>query len=192
MKRLLFFIAPAIMLYACSNSSQSPAADGNAADETSQINENQMVIETDMENVASLPSYWINGVVVVKMDEIPAHSGNYATKLDATEKYSLTFRENFVNINAKLPKRVVVNGWYYFTEPNEKAGMVMDILENNVTFIWKAFNFSTVNPTINQWNEFTAYFTIDEPIKPEHQIKLFANGNGKVVYLDDFKITFEY
>jgi hypothetical protein len=192
MKRLLFFIAPAIMLYACSNSSQSPAADGNAADQTAQINENQMVIETDMENVASLPSYWINGEVVVKMDKIPAHSGSYAVKLDAEQRYSLTYRENFSNINARLPKRVVVNGWYYFAEPNDKAGMVMDINENNVNYIWKAYNFSQVEPTINQWNEFTAYFSIDQPIKPEHQIKLFVNGDNKVVYLDDFKITFEY
>lgn len=192
MKRLLFFIAPAIMLYACSNSTQSPAADGNAADETSQINENQMVIETDMENVASLPSYWINHSAVVKMEAVQAKSGQHSSKLDAEKLYSLTFRETFSNINAKLPKRVVVNGWYYFAEPNEKAGMVMDINENNDAYIWKAYNFASVDPTINQWNEFTAYFTIDKPIKPEHQIKLFANGDGKVIYLDDFKITFEY
>ncbi|MBW6492889.1 MAG: hypothetical protein K0B15_17025 [Lentimicrobium sp.] len=190
MKKIILLIVPAMLLYACFNTSQPPAAE--ATDQTSQFNENQMVIETDMENVATLPSYWINQAVVVKMDKTPAHSGNYAAKLDATEKYSLTFRENFANINAKLPKRVVVNGWYYFAEPNDKAGMVMEINENGSNYIWKAFNFSDVDKTINQWNEFTAYFAIDKPITPDHQIKVFGNGAGKLLYLDDIRITFEY
>jgi hypothetical protein len=151
-----------------------------------------MVIETDMENVAALPAYWINGVVVEKMDKIPAHSGNYAVKVDAEKKYSLTFRENFANINAKLPKRVVVSGWYYFPEINPKSGIVMDINEDGKSLIWKSYNLTAVNPAINQWNEFKAYFTIDQPIKPEQQIKIFAISGDKVAYFDDFRITFEY
>lgn len=191
MKRLFILIAVTGFLFSCSNSSQAPATDDSAT----QINaaeDNQTVFENDMENVASLPAYWINGAVVVKMEGIAAHSGIHAAKMDEKEKYSITFREYFSNINARLPKRVVVNGWYYFPEPNEKAGLVMDINENNQTYIWKAFTFSSVNPTPGQWNEFTAYFSIDQPIKPEHQIKIFASGANKVAFIDDLKITFEY
>ena len=192
MKKLFILMLASGLFYACSNNPQ-PATDENQSNsENSQINENQLVIETDMENVASLPAYWINGVVVEKMDKISAHSGNYAVKIDADKKYSLTFRENFANINAKLPKRVLVNGWFYFPEPNENSSIVMDINENNVSSMWKSYKLFESNPVTNQWNEFTAYFTIDQPIKPEYQIKIFANSGGQLAYFDDFKITFEY
>lgn len=192
MKKISILMLVAVMFYACSNNQSSSGDQNSTTDKSEQINENQMVIETDMENVANLPAYWINGVVVEKMDKVPAHSGNYAVKVDAENKYSLTFRENLANINAKLPKRVVVNGWYYFPEVNEKAGIVMDINENNNLIIWKAYNLSGDNLATKQWNEFTAYFKIDQPIKPEMQIKIYANSGGKVAYYDDFKITFEY
>jgi hypothetical protein len=192
MKRLFILLVATGMFYACSNNPQAPAEENQTVAENAQINENQMVIETDMENVAALPAYWINGVVVEKMDKIPAHSGNYAVKVDAENRYSLTFRENFVNINAKLPKRVVVNGWYYFPQPNEKSGIVMDINENGNPIIWKAYNLSADNPATKQWNEFTAYFNVDQPIRSEMQIKIFASSGGNVAYFDDFRITFEY
>ena len=192
MKKLFILLVATGMFYACSNNPGTPAEGNEAIGENALINENQMVIETDMENVTELPTYWINGAAVQKMDKIPAHSGNYAVKVDAENKYSLTFRENFSNINAKLPKLVIVSGWYYFPEPNEKSGIVMDIIEDGTTIIWKSYNLFAENPAINQWVEFSAYFTIDQPIKPEHQIKIFANSGNKVAYFDDFKIVFEY
>jgi hypothetical protein len=192
MKRLFILLVATGMFTACSNNPQAPAEENQATNDNAQINENQMVIETDMENVADLPAYWINGAAVKKMDKIPAHSGSYAVKVDAENNYSLTFRENFVNINAKLPKRVAVSGWYYFPEPNEKSGIVMEINDNGNKVIWKAFNVYNENAVINQWTEFTAYFSIDKPIKPEQQIKIFANSYNKIAYFDDFKITFEY
>ena len=191
MKKLFILLLATGMFYACSNNPKTPG-DNQATSENAQINENQMVIETDMENVADLPDYWINGVAVVKMDKIPAHSGNYAVKVDAANEYSLTFRETLANINAKLPKRVVVSGWYYFPEPNEKAGIVLDVNENGKPIIWKAYNISSENQPLRQWNEFKAYFTIDQPITSEQQIKIFANSGNKVAYYDDFKIVFEY
>lgn len=192
MKRLFILLVATGMFYACSNNPQTPSEGNETISENAQINENQMVIETDMEDVESLPAYWINRTVVEKMDKIPAHSGNYAVKIDPYNKYSLTFRENFANINTKLPKRVVVSGWYYFPEPDKKAGIVMDINENGNKIIWKAYNVFNANSVTNQWAEFTAYFTIDQPIKPEYQIKIFANSGDKLTYFDDFKITFEY
>lgn len=191
MKKLFILMLATGMFYACSNPGSS--TDQNATtDSNVQIDENRMVIETDMENVANLPAYWINGAAVEKMDKIPAHSGKYAAKVDAENMYSITFRENFVNINAKLPKRVVVNGWYYFPELNEKSGVVMEVNDNGNMVIWKAFNIYDGTPITKEWSEFTAYFNIDQPIKPEYQIKIFANSGGKVAYFDDLKITFEY
>ena len=180
------------LFYACSNNPGSSTDQNVMSDNTPQIDENRMVIATDMENASSLPSYWRNGFTIYKMDEVPAHSGSYAVKVDAESEYSITFRETFEKLNAKLPKRIVVNGWYYFPEPNEKAGFIMEINDNGESYMWKAFNLANVNPATNKWNEFTAYFNIDQPIKPEQEINIFARGGKKVAYFDDLKITFEY
>ncbi len=180
------------MFSACTHNPGSSTDQKGTTDSSPEIDENRMVIATDMENAASLPSYRRNGFSIYKMDEIPAHSGNYVSRVNDEHGYSLTFRETFENLNAKLPRRVVVNGWYYFTEPNEKAGFIMEINDNGSSYIWKAYNFDAVNPATNQWNEFTAYFTIDKPIKPEQEINLFATGAKKLTYFDDFKFIFEY
>ena len=180
------------LFYACSNNPGTSTDQDVMTDYSPQTSENQMVIATDMENVASLPSYWRNGFSIYKMDEVPAHSGNYAVKVTEEHKYSLTFRETFENLNSKLPKQVVVTGWYYFLEPNDNAGVIMEINDNGESYLWKGFNIANENPTTKQWNQFTAYFAIDKPIKPEQEINIFATGAGMVTYFDDFKITFKY
>ncbi|GAB1405394.1 hypothetical protein MASR1M74_25750 [Lentimicrobium sp.] len=180
------------MFYACSHNPGSSSNEKELTDYNPQISENQMIIATDMENVGALPSYWRNGFSVYRMDEIPAHSGQYAVKVTEEHQYSLTFREIFKNLNEKLPTRVIFTGWYYFTEPNENAGLIMEINDSDTSYIWKAYNLANVNPAVNQWNEFNAYFTFDKPLNPEQEINLFATGSQKLVYFDDFKIIFEY
>ncbi|MFH1118860.1 MAG: hypothetical protein V1775_03500 [Bacteroidota bacterium] len=189
MEKLFVLAFAVVIFYSCSNSTKTPSTNGASTDQTDQ---KQLVIENDMESAASLISGWINEVTVVKMEKVKAHSGELVSKVDDINLYSYTYREQFENINEKLPTRVVVNGWFYLPEVNEKAAMVMDINENNETYIWKAYDLMDENPALNQWNEFTAYFTIDQPIKPGHQIKLFGFGGKKVAYFDDIKITFEY
>lgn len=188
MKKLIVFGLAGAMLYSC-NSNQTPPASSETEVQTDQ---NQLVIENDMENAAAMLPSWINEVTVVKMDKVKAHSGEFASKVDDVNVYSYTFRETFENINEKLPKRIVVNGWYYLAEENKKLGLTMDINESGKTYIWQAYNFSNDNPVLNQWNEFTAYFTIDKPITPAHQLKIFGFGDKKVAYFDDIKIIFEY
>ena len=192
MKKFFILMLAVGMFYACSNNPGSSTDQNAMTDYNPQVDENQMVIATDMENAAAQPSYWRNGFSIYKMDKVPAHSGSYAVKVTEDHRYSLTFRETFENLNAKLPKRVIFNGWYYFTEPNEKAGIIMEINDSDSSYLWRSYNLAKVNPATNQWNEFTAYFTIDKPIKPEQEINLFATGAQKLVYFDDFKITFEY
>ena len=192
MKKIFILLIATGMFYACSNNPGTSTNQDVMTEDNPQIDDNQMVIANDMENPTSLPSYWKNGISINKMDEVPAHSGNYAVKVDAESEYSITFRETFENLNAKLPKQVVVNGWYYFTEPNEKAGLIMEITDNGESYMWKSFNFAKVNPATNTWNEFTAYFSFDKEINPEQEISIFARGYKKVAYFDDLKVTFKY
>ena len=192
MKKLLILVIATGLFYACSNNPGSSTDQNVMTDNTPQIDENQMVIATDMENAGSLPSYWKNGFSIQKMDKVPAYSGSYAIKVTEEHKYSLTLSETFENLNAKLPKRVIVKGWYYFPEVNNHASVILDIKEDGESYLWKSFNLSNVNPATRKWNEFTAYFTIDKPINPTQKISIFATGANKEMYFDDFKIIFEY
>lgn len=182
----------ASLFSACSNNPGSSSDQNAMTNNSPQVDENRMIIATDMENASSLPSYWRNGFSIHKMDEVKAHSGSYAVKVTEEHSYSLTFRETFENLNAKLPTRIIVNGWYYFPGSNANAAVIMEINDDGNSYEWKSYNLANVNPATGQWNEFTAYFTMDKPINPKQEINIFATGAQKLMYFDDFKITFEY
>jgi hypothetical protein len=186
MKNLLFIILAGMLLFSCSNSSQ------NSNSPSASQEQSQVVITNDMENAAAIIPSWINESTVVKMENGSAHSGEFVSKVDDKNLYTYTYRENFNNINEKLPKRVVVNGWISSPDAAKGLGLIMDINEKNVSQIWKSLSLTKVIETPNKWFEFTAYFPIDKPIKPNYQIKIYGYSGQKVAYFDDFKITFEY
>lgn len=188
MKKLYFIAIVGIIAYGCSNSSNPPAAT-NSQD---QINENQVVFENDLENaLAGIPS-WSNEKTIVKMPDGKAHSGEYVSKVDDVNMYSYAFKETLENINQKLPKSVVVNGWFYSEVRNPELGIVMDINDDNKSVVWKSYRLMDDGKSENQWHEFTANFDIEETLKPGYQIKIFAFGAKKIAYFDDIKVTFKF
>lgn len=188
MRNFLLLVITSVLVYGCSNSNQNPVAteEGKAEEKTA-------VITNDMENaLAGVPS-WINEVTVVKMpDGIKAHSGEFVTRVNEENVYSYAFRETLSNINPKLPATVIVKGWVYSPEPNTALSIIVDINEEGKTVLWKAYSLTDVIADLNQWKEFTARFTVDQPVKPEHQLKVFAFGGKQTAYFDDFDISFEY
>jgi hypothetical protein len=186
MRNVLFSLIAVAALFGCSNSNQNTSPTATKADQ------NQVVITNDMENAAAMIPSWINEGTVVKMENGPAHSGEFVTKVDDKNLYTYTYREYFENINQKLPKRIVVNGWVYTPDKSDGLSVIMDINENNVSKIWKAYSLNNSVESNNKWYEFTAYFTVDQPIQPSFQVKVFGFSGKKTAYFDDFKITFEY
>ncbi|KAF0199290.1 MAG: hypothetical protein FD166_413 [Bacteroidetes bacterium] len=189
MKNLLILVFTGALIYGCSNSSNPPAA----TDAQNQINENQVVFENDMESaLAGIPA-WSNEKTIIRLSEgVKAHSGEFVTKVDEVDLYSYAFKETFENINEKLPKNVIVKGWFYSPVQNPELGFVMDINENNSTKIWQSYKLMEASTSVNEWHEFTATFAIDQPVKPSYQIKLFGFGAKKTAYFDDLKVTFEF
>lgn len=188
MKKLIFIAMLGVITYGCSNSPKTPAV----TDTQDQITENQVVFENDLENaLVGIPS-WSNEKTIVKMPDGKAHSGEFVSMVDAINVYSYAFKETFENINEKLPQTVVVNGWFYSPVKNSDLSFVMDINENNKSVIWKSYRLMMDDMAVNQWHEFTANFTIEEPIKPGYQIKIYAFGAKKTAYIDDVKITFKF
>lgn len=186
MKNSLLFFAAALILFGCSNSNQKPTPTAAQADQ------NQVVITNDMENAAAMIPSWINEKTVVKMENGTAHSGEFVTKVDDKELYTYAYREYLENIGQKLPKRIVLNGWVNSPDPAEGLSVILDINENNVLKLWKAYSLQKTVETPNKWYEFTAYFPIDKPIQANYQVKLYGYSGKKTAFFDDFKITFEY
>lgn len=187
MKNYLALFLSGLLLYGCSGNSPKTPADEAVADDS------PVAIVNDLENaLAGVPS-WSNEKTIVEMPEgIAAHSGKYVSRVDAENQYSYAFKEIFANINQKLPVAVIVEGYVYSPEVNPLLGIVMDINDNNNKVIWKSYALSEVISSLNEWKPFAARFTIDAPIKPEYQLKIFASGAKKTAYFDDFKISFEY
>lgn len=187
MKNLLLLIITGLLVYGCSNSNQ------NATNNDAQTDDIAIAITNDMENALSGVPSWINEATVVKMPEgIAAHSGEYVTRVTEQEVYSYAFRETLSNINSKLPTAVIVEGWVYSPVENASLSIAMDINDNGNSIIWKSYVLSDAISELNNWNEFAARFAIDQPIKPEYQLKIFAYGGKKTAYFDDLKISFEY
>ncbi len=187
MKQFLILMLSGLLLYGCSgNSPKTPAAEAVADD-------SPVAIVNDLEKaLAGVPS-WSNEKTIVQMPEgIPAHSGQFVSRVDAENQYSYAFKETFANINQTLPVAVIVEGYVYMPEVNPALGIVMDINDNNNTVIWKSYALSGVVTSLNEWQPFTARFTVDAPLKPGYQLKIFASGAKKTAYFDDFKISFEY
>lgn len=189
MKKLLFFVLGGLLMYGCSGNQQSAESAASSAS----VGNAPISIFNDMESALSGVPSWINEKTLVKMPEgLSAHSGQYVSRVNAENIYSYAFRENFVNINKKLPTAVIVEGWFYPIEPITTEGIVMDINEDNKNVIWKSFNIASKDVKLNEWNSFKAKFTIDQEIKDNYQLKIFGIGKGKTLYFDDFKISFEY
>ncbi|MBK7212607.1 MAG: hypothetical protein IPH88_04775 [Bacteroidales bacterium] len=186
MKSILLLSVSALILFGCSNSGQAPAPTAASTEQ------NQVVISNDLENAAAIIPSWINEKTVVKMDAGTAHSGEYVIKIDDKSVYSYAYRENLENINQKLPKRIVVNGWVNSADPADGLSVIMDINDNNASKLWKSYSLKDALKTKGAWNEFTAYFSIDQAIQPHYQVKIYAFSGNKTAYLDDLKITFEY
>jgi hypothetical protein len=187
MKKILIPVLVISIFSSCSNSTQNPGSPAASGDSVSQ---NQKVLENDLESPGNLSAPWTNLQTVVEVKEIKAHSGTFVSKVTAENQFSIGIRDEFRNLNEKLPVSISITGWYYLPEMNDNFGFVLDIQEDGKTYVWKPYRLN--NLVLNQWTEFSITFNMDEPIKPNQLLKIYGNGSKKVAYIDDIKITFEY
>jgi len=174
-------------LSACSNS-------GSKTKTGDQAGQNEIVITNDLENAKAVIPSWLNENTVISTNEPPAHSGEYACVTNDTLPYSYTYKEIVKNINGKIPKMVTYSGWVYTTVANPNFAIICSINENNKQYDWKAVPLDKELSQTGKWVEFSSNFYFDKkPLKPEHEIGIFAwNQSKKDVYIDDLKITFSY
>jgi hypothetical protein len=187
MKKLFFFVFAGILLSACSNSGTKLPAPDPAP-------KNEVVITNDMENASGMIPSWFSEKTVIAMTEPPAHSGQYACATNEINEFSYMYNEVFKNIDSRIPKLVTFSGWVYTTVANPKLSIICGLNENGKQYSWSPFPLDKDLSEAGKWVEFTSSFYFnDKPVKPEHDIKLYAwNESKKPVYIDDLKIVFTY
>jgi hypothetical protein len=150
------------------------------------------VIESnDMENVSLMPYSWVNDRTVNKMPVGRAHSGKFVSIVDSIDKASYGFKEKFGNIVSFSPDIIEVNGWVYTPQANDKLQIILSITLNNESELYLSYNLNSQPLVLNQWNPFSARFTMKNQISKDHTLFIYAFGNGKTAYFDDFSIAFK-
>ena len=183
MKKLFLVVFTGIIISACSNS-------GNP---TQPVVKNEIVITNDLENaLAKIPS-WYNEITVFDIKDM-AHSGGFVCITNDTSEYGYTYNEKINNINDRIPKRVIYSGWIYTSIANPEFSIICGLNDNGKQYDWSSYPLEKELPEPGKWVEFTStFYFADKPIKPEHDVKLYAwNQSKEPVYIDDLKITFVY
>jgi hypothetical protein len=186
-KTLLLFVATGIMLYACSNT-------GTKSKPVEQSIQKEIVITNDLENAKGMVPSWLNENHVINMAEPLAHSGDNACITNDTAEYSYTYCEILKNLSSEVPKMAKFSGWAYTTVDHPNFAIICSFDENGKHYNWKAFSLDKELAATGKWIEFSATFYFDDkPLKPEHEIRLYAwNQSKKTVYIDDLKVIFSY
>jgi len=186
MKNFFLLLSASAIICSCSNSA-------NKTENAAQPKQNAIEITNDMENASAIIPSWLNEKSVIAMKEPKAHSGEFACVTNDTIEFGYTYQELVKNINSEIPKKITVTGWVFSTVTKPNLGIILDISEKQQPYDWKSFPLNEELTEVGTWKEFNASFYLDKPLNPEQVIKIFAwNQSKKPVYLDDFKITFEY
>ena len=92
-----------------------------------------------------------------------AHSGEYASVTNDTTEYSYAFQELLKNINAGVPKKIVVSGWVYTTVASPKLGIILNVSENKEPYDWKVYPLTDNLTETGKWVEFSCNFFFQKP-----------------------------
>ncbi|NOU47763.1 MAG: hypothetical protein HOO86_11975 [Bacteroidales bacterium] len=153
-------------------------------------NENPVFEFSDFETVNLKPYSWSNENTVIKMPVGEAHSGLYVSQVDSVNYGSYGFKERFINIADFRPQKILVDGWVYLPKTNDELKIFLIISKNRQIEISLSHNLKNSPLVLNQWNRFTAEFTIDKPVGKQHEVHIYGFSKKQIAYFDDFKITF--
>lgn len=180
MKNLLFIPALAMLITSCNS--------GNSEKSTPAQTK---VIETSIENVDSLAnapnSSWKNLKTVV---EGVAHSGNFSSKIDSVNQFSLVFEDKLSNLNEGFPKSINYSAYACALKPNTKVLVVVSV---NSDKFYKAYAMDTLFTTLNEWKQINATFELPDNLNSDDILKAYVwNKNIGELLIDDFKVELVY
>jgi hypothetical protein len=122
-----------------------------------------------------------------------AHSGRYATKVDAATPYSLGYITTLGQASPVKLKKILVSAWILRTGPQALASIVVE-LKNPSTgqgIYWKALDVTKDVHDVNVWEEVSQVFELPENIEATHELRVYLWGSTtpQPVFMDDITIS---
>lgn len=134
---------------------------------------------------------WVPAVAGVTTER--AHSGKYATKVDAATPYSLGYITTLGKASPVKLKKILVSAWVYRTGSEATASIVVEI-KNPTTgqsIYWKALEVTKEATNVNVWEEVSQVFELPDTIEATQELRVYLWGNTtqQAVFMDDITIS---
>ena len=121
-----------------------------------------------------------------------AHSGEWSSKMDANNEFSLGFVMDMKKINEKGYKKVKASAWGYLSESDAKTSFVITVDGADKPIAYSADDFRNFIKGPKTWGRITARLTLPDLKGKDAVVKVYAlTSNKKEAYVDDFEIQFE-
>ncbi|MEO0310639.1 MAG: hypothetical protein RIQ89_296 [Bacteroidota bacterium] len=156
------------LLFACTNAS----------------NEYAITLHNDLE----LYDGWVNTSKVIKSDH--AHSGQYVSKTDATDPYSLGYITKLWAQQIKTIDKVKAQV-YIYAPSTAQGNLVVSVEENGKPISFRSSAIADYNTKGNSWVQISTLLKFDKPITTSEQTELrvyVAYAGQDPILIDDFDI----
>jgi hypothetical protein len=121
-----------------------------------------------------------------------AHSGRFATKVSPEIEYGVGFFQKLGMIATRRPKKVKMSGWFYLTDANAKATLVIEFkrLTTNTSLLWEGVKLTDQIKAYKTWTYLEHTVTLPETVQFSDQCQLFLWRSDATtpVYADDLEL----
>lgn len=152
-------------------------------------NKGRLCYDSNTEN-----PYWRATGAVIKFEN--AHSGNYVSKINKDNPFSLNFEAKAKEISDKSLSKAKLSAWIMLTSFDSEQNLVFEIRDSTgeKTLEWLNINAADYIENLNQWVKIDHLvdLTISNRNNKEYFYRAYAaNGKEHAVYVDDFELEFE-
>jgi hypothetical protein len=123
----------------------------------------------------------------------PAHSGQYALRVDQNHEFSLTFDLPLGKISSSKFKGVHLEAWVLMPSAKATAAIGMQIVQPDGTIAVNGsdIKFGEVIKTYNEWVPVSTDFVLPDNIIPAQRLRLFMwrASSSEEALLDDVKLS---
>jgi hypothetical protein len=118
--------------------------------------------------------------------------GDYCSKVDSSNEYSLGFSKLMSEISPHQIKRISVSVWVKLTDLSKTSSLVVQVSNaNNENILWSSHDLNPLVKDVNQWCRIDV-----EDVLPDYETEgaragiYVWNPNKTMVYIDNYEIRF--
>ncbi len=121
-----------------------------------------------------------------------AHSGRYATKVDAGIEYGQGYRTSLTTAGLAAGQQLVVSAWALRTAEQANATLVVQLIDPSTgrQVGWQGLDIAEQIKTYNRWMFIDMHFQVPADAQPQYELRVYP-WRGKAaqpVYFDDIQI----